>query len=200
MVKNIEITNESEYRQFLRKLPLYKSLLFRFAEFRVNSAVFPETVREIAEALNMKRRRERIRYIYDRACEYVDRYNAENGIFCAFSDGMCEDPKHQRLKNGCCYICHLVTAEGCPTRNLACKLFYCDHMAAKYGDRLLTADRIDLLRLLSPSQRLIARENVYVTRQTQLRQLYHGSYLIYCMYSVIKPFRFQNFWRRQTAR
>ena len=64
-------------------------------------------------------------------------------------------------------------------------------MSERY--RHLTVGDVDLFRLFTPSQRAIARENVYVTRQTHLRLLRLGSYLLYCIYSVIKPFRMKNF-------
>ena len=193
MEKTIVIENEADYQRFLRKLPAYRSVLHRFTSFRVRSAVHEGEAESIARALNLKKRRERVSYVYDRACDFGDRYNEENGIVCAFTDGMCEDPKHRRFPNGCCFICHMQTSSGCPTRNLSCKLFYCDHMAEKYGDKILTVKDIPVLRLFTPSQRLIAKENVFVPRETCIRLLSFGSYLVYCMYSVVKPFRFRNF-------
>ena len=192
MVKTIEITDETGYQKFLKQLPLYRSALYLFTQFRIKSRVHAERVEEIARALNMKKRRERVSFVYDRACDYIDRYNEENGIICAYVNGMCEDPKHQRLPNGCCFICHMQTSTGCPTRNISCKLFYCDHMAEKHKDKILTVKDIDILRLFTPEQRLIVKENVFVTRKTHIRLLSMGSYPLYCIYSVIKPFRFRN--------
>ena len=36
-------------------------------------------------ALNIKNRRQRIEYLYDRACDIVDEYNNKNGIICHYS-------------------------------------------------------------------------------------------------------------------
>ena len=191
MEKKIEIRNEEEYQQFLKALPLYRSVFGRAVHFEIGSAVHPERVRDIETALNIKSRKRRIEYIYDRGCDIVDRFNEENGAVCRFSGGRCEDPKHQRYPNGCCCHCYLQTSHGCPTKNLSCKFFFCDHMAKKY--RYLSVGDVDLFRLLTPGQRAIVRENVYVTKQTYLRLLWLGSYLLYCMYSVVKPFRMKNF-------
>ena len=81
MVKTIEIRNEEEYSQFLHRLPLYRSLLCRFTKFRISSAVHRERVGDIAHALNIKSRRKRTEYIHDRACDIIDAYNEEKGLF-----------------------------------------------------------------------------------------------------------------------
>lgn len=51
---------------------------------------------------------------------------------------------------------------------------------------------IDLLKLFSWSQREIIKTNVFVTRRTYINLLCLGSYLLFCMYSVIKFFRLKN--------
>ena len=51
MVKKIEIRNEEEYQQFLKALPLYRSVFGRAVHFEIGSAVHPERVRDIETAL-----------------------------------------------------------------------------------------------------------------------------------------------------
>lgn len=188
MEQIIKINNEEEYRTFLKKLPAYRSLLYRFTKFSIDSAVHKEELQDLQEALNIKNRRKRISFLYDRACDIIDEYNAKHGVSCCYSsEGICEDPKHQKKKNGCCFLCYLQSPSGCPTRNLSCKLYFCDHMCKKY--RPLTMDDIDLLRMFSWSEREIIKSNVFIKRETYIDLLCLGSYLLFCIYSVIKFYR-----------
>ncbi|MCR5118864.1 MAG: hypothetical protein K6B44_04505 [Lachnospiraceae bacterium] len=191
MEQKIRINNEEEYRAFLKKLPLYRSILKRFTKFSISAPVYTEKLKDFETALNLKNRRKRITFLFDRACDIIDKYNEENGISCCYnSEGFCEDPKHQKKKNGCCFLCYLQSENGCPTRNLSCKLYFCDHICKKYHP--LTMDDIDLLRMFSPSQREIIKSNVFVTRKTYINLLCLNSYLLFCMYSVLKFFRLKN--------
>ena len=191
MEKRIEIGNEEEYQEFLRRLPKYRGLRYRATEFTARSKVHPKRVADIVTALNIKNRRKRIEYLFDRACDIIDAHNEAEGIICHYNaDGICEDPKHQTRKNGCCCHCYLQSSSGCPSRNLSCKFYFCDHMCGKH--RPLTMEDIDLLRLFTASQREIIKNNVFVTRKAYINMLWIGSYLIFCMYSVLKFYRIKN--------
>ncbi len=189
--KKIYIRNESEYRAFLKKLPLYRSLLYVFTEFELEGSLHGKRLADLQKALNIKGKHRRIEFIYDRSCDIIDEYNEEHGNICHYSeDGICEDPKHRTRVNGCCWYCPLQSSTGCTSRNLSCKFFFCDHMCAKF--KPLTVEDIDLLRMFNRSRRAIARENYFVRRETCLRILNLGSYLLYCVYSIIKLFRIKN--------
>ena len=191
-IKQIKINTESEYREFLEKLKRYRGLLYRNTRFEISSALHNERIRDMETALNIKNRRQRIEYLYDRACDIVDEYNNKNGIICHYSaEGICEDPKHQKNKNGCCFICYLQSPEGCPTKNLSCKLFYCDHMCSKYVP--ITMDDIDLLKLFTWSQREIIKSNEFLDRKTYIDILWVGSYMLFCLYSIRKLFRMRKY-------
>ncbi len=186
----ITIHNEAEYQQFLHDLRRYRTPFFSYAKFEITSTVHAKRTEDVCRALNIKKRMERISFIYDRACDIIDEYNKEKGICCNYKNGYCEDPKHQRHKNGCCFLCHLQKPFGCPTKNISCKLFYCDHMVETHP--VLMLEQIDLLKMFTPSQMLIVKENAFVSRETHLKLLWLGSYLLYCMFSVSKLFRMKN--------
>ena len=191
MELRIKIDNEEEYQAFLKKLPAYRGIRGRFTSFDITGSVHQDELKDLAEALNIKNRRKRITFLYDRACDIIDKYNEENRISCRYnSEGICEDPKHGKKKNGCCFLCYLQSECGCPDRNLSCKLYFCDHICKKFHP--LTMEDIDLLKLFSWSQREIIKTNVFVTRRTYINLLCLGSYLLFCMYSVIKFFRLKN--------
>ncbi len=191
MEQNISINNEEDYQAFLKKLPKYRGIRGRFTDFVITGSVHTEELQDLSKALNIKNRRKRITYIYDRACDIIDSYNEKNGICCRYNDqGICEDPKHQTRKNGCCCHCYLQSSSGCPDRNLSCKFYFCDHICKKF--KPLTMEDIDLLKMFTVSQREIIKNNVFVTRKTYIKLLCLGSYLLFCMYSVIKFYRIKN--------
>ena len=189
--QTIQINSEEEYQAFLKRIPLYRSVLCRFTTFAISGTVHPEELKDFETALNLKNRKKRITFLHDRICDIIDQYNAANGIVCHYnSDGICEDPKHQTRKNGCCCHCYLQTSTGCPSRNLSCKFYFCDHMCKKF--RPLTMKDIELLRMFTPSERQIIKENVFVKRETSIGLLCLGSYLLFCVYSIVKFYRIKN--------
>ena len=191
MDRRIEITGEEEYRAFLRSLPKYRSILNRFTHFTITGSVHKEELKDFQEALNLKGRKKRMTFLYDRACDIIDAYNEKNRISCRYNeDGICEDPKHQTRKNGCCCHCYLQSPTGCPTRNLSCKFYFCDHICKSF--RPLTMGDIDLLWMFTWSEREIIKNNVFVKRETYINLLCLGSYLLFCIYSVLKFYRIKN--------
>ena len=51
---------------------------------------------------------------------------------------------------------------------------------------------IELLRMFTPSERQIIKENVFVKRETSIGLLCLGSYLLFCVYSIVKFYRIKN--------
>ena len=51
---------------------------------------------------------------------------------------------------------------------------------------------IDLLRMFTPSEREIIKDNVFVKRETSINLLCLGSYLLFCVYSIVKFYRIKN--------
>ncbi len=72
---DIIISNEKERKRFFKLLPIYKSFLFRFVYFDVVTE--DEHISAIIKALNIKKRRQRILFIYETACQYIDKYMQE---------------------------------------------------------------------------------------------------------------------------
>ena len=92
-----------------------------------------QEIKDIIEVLNKKTRLQRIAYIYDKSCEQIDKkFEGEN--ICEFKCNQCIVQRKHNLKekNGCCRVCRLQTSTGCPSKNLTCKLFFCDEVKNKY--------------------------------------------------------------------
>ena len=191
----LRVVSADDYEALKKNLRKYAGIRYRKTEFILEDHLGIYGLQETVEALNRKKRYDRIIYIYDTACRLIDEYNRKNAIKCPFTDGKCPDCRHNSHINGCCYHCGLQTAEGCPTCNLSCKLYFCSYMKERY--RVLQLEDLDILRLLSWSQRNILKENVFVGRGFALLMLNVGSYLVFCLFSVYKICTMRNLLRRR---
>ena len=184
------INTEDDYERLKSSLRKYTGLKYRKTTFTLSGEYSKYGLKEAIDALNIKNRSKRIEYIYDTACELVDGFNNVNEICCPFTDNRCPDCKHNSHVNGCCYHCSLQSTKGCPTKNLSCKLYFCEYM--KEHHHPLTMDDLDILNLLSRSQRAILRENVFVSRKIAISLLKIGSYIVFGLFSVYKLFTLRN--------
>ena len=116
------------YYKTTRFLFLYKSFLYRFVAFTTDSEELQDQI--IVNALNIKNRKKRITYIYDSACKIIDDYNAFENI-CGFKNCQCYLNRNTKYKYGCCRLCKYKSDTGCPTSNLACKLFNCSEVCSR---------------------------------------------------------------------
>jgi len=160
-------------------LPLYKSILFRFCKFETNSNDVQNNI--IINALNIKNRKKRITYIYDATCKFIDDFYNDKNI-CGFKDCQCyvQQEKNNNLKYGCCRKCLYKTDKGCPTKNLACKLFNCSEVYCRR--KVITYKDLKTLKVLSLKQRIIVKSDYFSLREDILKDLY--SYSIF--YSTIR--------------
>ena len=103
---------------FYKKLWLYKSVFFRNVYFKTDI----QEIKSIIDALNLKKRKKRITYIYDYACKEVDNYWKDKNP-CCFKKNKCLSQQKPtcKYKNGCCRKCVYQSNKGCTTSNLTCK-------------------------------------------------------------------------------
>ena len=159
----IETDNVNE---IYKKYKKYKTFIYKNTEFIYNGE--NQEIKDIIEVLNKKTRLQRIAYIYDKSCEQIDKkFEGEN--ICEFK----VQRKHNlKEKNGCCRVCRLQTSTGCPSKNLTCKLFFCDEVKNKY--EVITFKDLKLLNLLTRRQRVILKFDMFSTREEVLTDLYIG--------------------------
>lgn len=169
--KTILISNSNDYNKFLRKLSIYKSILYYNTIFVVKNDINDNMIDYIINALNIKNRKKRVTYIYDNSCKLIDDNNKNINI-CGFKDNKCY--VQRKLKNGkcngCCRKCLYQTKEGCPTKNLACKLFNCSEVTSRYNT--LKYNDLKILKLLSLKNRIIIKSDYFSTREDVLKDLY----------------------------
>ena len=167
--KLIVINGEQDYNNFLKKLKFYKTFLYRRTFFTVENNKKKPYVEDVAYALNIKKRRERIKYIYDQSCKIIDDQVGNKNI-CGFKKGQCYKQRGTHLCNGCCRKCRYQTCHGCSTKNLACKMFNCSEVRKRFN--VITFDDLKLLKLLSFKNRIVVKSDFFSQREDVLKDLY----------------------------
>lgn len=183
MNKLIKINNQTALDKFYRKLFFYKSFIFKKTHFTVETNF--EEVKPIINALNIKKRKERIIYIYDEACNQIDKHYQNKNI-CGFKNNKCY--VQQKLQNGtingCCRMCLYQSTKGCTTKNLTCKLFTCSEVEKRC--KVIKFDDLKILNLLSFRNRMILKSDYFSKREDVIKDLYYGSILIWSVRIVIR--------------
>ena len=171
MNKTIIINNKKDYQHFLNRLFFYK--YYHFTNFTIKNNIKSQELTIISNALNIKKRKERITYLYDEAIKYINNYYHED--LCQFVNDQCfvQRARKDNSKYGCCFDCKLVeSGKGCPSSNISCKLLYCKP-ALKNIKKLKIKD-IELLRCFSIFQRLTLKIDFYSTREQMIKDLNYG--------------------------
>ena len=180
--KIITINNYNDYNKFLKRINIYKSILYYNTLFEVKNNINERNIDYITNALNMKNRKKRIEYVYDQSCKLIDWKNKGINI-CGFENGKCW--VQRKIKNGkcngCCRKCIYQTSNGCSTKNLSCKLFNCTEVRSRYN--VIRYNDLKLLRLLSKKNQIIIKSDYFSKREDVLKDLYSYS-LIYSTFRI----------------
>ena len=183
MNKLIKINNQTALDKFYRKLFFYKSFIFKKTKFTVETNF--EEVKPIINALNIKKRKPRIIYIYDEACNQIDKHYQNKNI-CGFKNNKCY--VQQKLQNGtingCCRMCLYQSTKGCTTKNLTCKLFTCSEIEKRC--KVIKFDDLKILNLLSFRNRMILKSDYFSKREDVINDLYYGSFFLWTIRIVIR--------------
>ena len=180
--KIITINNYNDYNKFLKRINIYKSILYYNTLFEVKNNINERNIDYITNALNMKNRKKRIEYVYDQSCKLIDWKNKGINI-CGFENGKCW--VQRKIKNGkcngCCRKCIYQTSNGCSTKNLSCKLFNCTEVRSRYN--VIRYNDLILLKLLSKKNQIIIKSDYFSKREDVLKDLYSYS-LIYSTFRI----------------
>jgi hypothetical protein len=179
--KKIIIKNVEDYNKFIKKIKRYR--FYRFTFFKCDCNKVFKDISPIIEALNIKKRKNRIEYIYDYCCSYLDNY-CENKNFCEFKNNKCLNQYDNNLENGCCRGCRYQSNKGCTTSNLSCKLFYCSKVKEKHN--LLTYNDLKILKLLGFRNRIIVKHDYFINRERFLKDLYMESIILYSIKTIFR--------------
>lgn len=181
--KTIVIESKEDYTKFIKRIILYKSILYINTEFQVERNQINDKLQQIINGLNIKNRYKRITYVYDTACSIIDS-NTKGLNVCGFKNNKCyiQQKQNNGKCNGCCRLCKYQNSNGCPTKNLACKLFNCSEVKKRY--KTIEYKDLAILKLLSLKNRLIVKSDYFSTREEVLKDLY--AYTL--TYSILRIF------------
>ena len=183
MNKLIKINNQTALDKFYRKLFFYKSFIFKKTTFTVETKF--QEVKPIINALNIKKRKQRITYIYDEACKQIDNHYQNKNI-CGFKNNKCyvQQKLNNGTINGCCRMCMYQSEKGCQTKNLTCKLFTCSEVEKRC--QVIKFDDLKILNLLSFRNRMILKSDYFSKREDVINDLYYGSFLLWAIRIVTR--------------
>ncbi len=181
--KTIVIESKEDYTKFIKRIILYKSILYINTEFQVKGCQVNDKIQQMINGLNIKNRYKRITYVYDTACSIIDS-NTKGLNICGFKNNKCyiQQKQNNGKCNGCCRLCKYQNSNGCPTKNLACKLFNCSEVKKRY--KTIEYKDLAILKLLSLKNRLIVKSDYFSTREEVLKDLY--AYTL--TYSILRIF------------
>lgn len=181
--KLIVIKSKEDYIKFIKRIVLYKSILYINTEFQVERNQINDKLQQMINGLNIKNRYKRITYVYDTACSIIDS-NTKGLNVCGFKNNKCyiQQKQNNGKCNGCCRLCKYQNSNGCPTKNLACKLFNCSEVKKRY--KTIEYKDLTILKLLSLKNRLIVKSDYFSTREEVLKDLY--AYTL--TYSILRIF------------
>lgn len=179
---NIVVNNKKELEKLYKKLFIYKSVIFSFCKFNIKGKY--EEVKIINNALNIKSRRKRIKYIYDKACEMVDDNFKDIKNPCGFKCNKCYTQYNTNNYNGCCRLCRFQSNTGCLTKNLTCKLFYCTEVRKRH--KFIEFDDLKILKLLSIRQRIILKHDYFSSEKEVLSDLYFSSLILFSIRLIFR--------------
>lgn len=172
VIKSFEISDYKHTKKLLRKLlKLQKKCIKNHINWGItienenisailvadeNLAINPKFYNELEVVVNLselKAKRSRIEYIYDKSCEYLDK-ECRRLNYCDFKNDVCVAKRNpcrgKEKKMGCCYhvklfsfkdskMCEYLSKDGsCSAKCFACKLFTCDAIKEKYRIKDIT--------------------------------------------------------------
>lgn len=134
----------------------------------------------LIEALNIKDKKKRLEFVYDKACDLLD--NDFYGCnLCEFKNGKCmHDRKINSLGGGCCCnhdksrACKHLTNIGCSTKCLACKFHICA-MLKKQGYKFKVNDIYLIKYLYTWKQKIIIYNDFFMSKEEVLNDVYKNS-------------------------
>ena len=177
---NIVINTKEDYLKFLNKVKYYKYL--KFTKFNIKNNIHNKDLDVIIKSLNIKKRKQRITYLYDEIVKYINEYYKDN--ICDFKDNQCFVQRENKSNNlyGCCLNCKYVKKDhGCISSNVSCKLTYC--RSAKKKLKLLKLRNIPYTKCLTILQLFIIKNDYFSTREQVINDLNYG-----IIYYLIRAF------------
>lgn len=182
--KKMIINNKSDENKFIKKINLYKSKLYYFTKFElVNNYDKNNDLDNIIKALNIKKKKERITFVYDNAVSKIDNH-CKGKNMCGFKNGKCYTQINNNYINGCCRKCIFQSPNGCTTKNLTCKLYNCSEVRSR--NKVIEFNDLIILNTLTKRQQIIIKHDYFSSREEVLKDLYIGILTIFTIRIIIR--------------
>ncbi len=147
----------------------------------------------LVEALNIKDKRKRLEFVYDKSCELLD--NDFYGCnLCEFKNNRCmHDRIHAKSMDGCCRSnddkkkCPYIKNHRCTIKCLACKFHIC-YLLRKKGYKYRVNDIYLLKYLYNWKQKIIIYNDFFMTKEEVLKDVYRNSIIYWALFSKNKKF------------
>ena len=143
-----------------------------------------EQISLLEEALNIKNKKERIKFIYEKSCDLLDNDFYGNNI-CEFKNNKCmHDRIHNSSCDGCCKTndglkkCKYLVNHRCTIKCLACKFHIC-YCIRKKGYKIKVSDIYMLKYLYNWKQKIMLYNDFFMTEDEVLNHLYKNSLVLW---------------------
>lgn len=142
-------------------------------------------ITQLAEALNIKDKKQRLSYIYNKACDLLDSDFYGKNI-CNFKNNKClHDRKDENKYDGCCQSnngkhCKYLKNHKCEVRCLACKFHICKELI-KLGYKYRVNDILVLKYLLNFKQKIIVYLDYFMSEEEVLEDIYKNSIILWVL-------------------
>jgi len=142
----------------------------------------------LVEALNIKDKKQRLAFVYDKSCELLDNdFYGKN--LCEFKSNKCmHDRIHAKSMDGCCRSndnskkCPYINNHRCTVKCLACKFHVC-YCLRKKGIKYKVNDIYLLKYLYNWKQKIMIYNNFFMTREENLKDVYRNSIIYWTLFS-----------------
>ncbi len=138
----------------------------------------------VCGALNIKDKKKRLSYVYDKACDLLDDDFYGKNV-CEFKDNKCIYARKEKTHcDGCCRsrdgdkVCVYLKNHICSIRCLACKFHICKYIRKK-GLRYRVNDILVLKYLLNWKQKIMVYLDFFMTKEEVLKDLTKNSIILW---------------------
>ena len=135
--------------------------------------------------LNIYEKRERIDFLYDSICEYLDDIVVKNNV-CGFENDKCIAKRNTNCTMGCCHhfnniyfgllyekkmhLCEYQKDKSCTAKCLTCKMYMCDTLKKK-GYKYTTRNVLLIKRYFNPIQKLVIITSFFTPKDKIMKRL-----------------------------
>ena len=145
-------------------------------EYEINVAI---------KAVQIQNKKERIEYLYDEICFYLDHVCINNNL-CEFKNDKCFVKRNTEVTMGCCHHypdkkfgmfyqrkmipCEYLGEKGCITKAIGCKLFMCDEINKK-GYKFTVYNVLLIRYFFNVVQKFIIKTGIFDTKENIIKRL-----------------------------